>query len=319
MRRRAVLGLAAFLPGIARAQEAWPRRSIRIIVPYSPGGSTDTVSRLIAERLSRALGQSVVTENRPGLAGTIGVDVVAKSAPDGYNLVVGTTNQAINETLQPRRPFRLMTDLAPVAMMDSFPFALVVANNLPIHSVADLVVYAKAHPGVLNYASSGPGAALHLTMERLRTLAGIEMQHVPYRNYAEGRTALIAGQIQLLFDAVFTVTPLIRAGQIRGIATTGLQRAALLPELPTLAETWPGFEASLWNGLLAPAGTPETVIARLNAEVNRILAEPEMIAAHNTLGAVGMPMSPAGFRDFLASEIAGLAAVVRAAGVQPEG
>lgn len=319
MDRRALLGLAAALPFTAVAQEAgWPRRPLRLIVPYSPGGSTDTMARLAAERLSRALGQPVVAENRPGLAGTIGVDLVAKSPPDGYSLVTGTTNQAINETLQPRRPFRLMTDLAPVAMLDSFPFALVVANNLPVHSLAELFAHAKANPGVLNYASSGPGAALHLTMERLAAQAGIRMQHVPYRNYAEARTALVAGQIQLLFDAVFTLTPLIRAGQIRGIATTGLQRAALLPELPTLAETYPGFEAGLWNGLFAAAGTPEAIVERLNAEVNRLLAEPEMVAAHERLGAVGLPMSTAQFRDFLNAEIASYAEVVRITGVQPE-
>lgn len=319
MDRRSLLGIAAALPFAASAQEAgWPRRPLRLVIPYSPGGSTDTVARLVAERLSRALGQSVVAENRPGLAGTIGMDAIAKSAPDGYSLVTGTTNQAINETLQPRRPFRLMTDLVPIAMLDSFPFALVVANNLPVHSLAELIAHAKANPGVLNYASSGPGAALHLTMERLAAQAGIRMQHVPYRNYAEARTALVAGQIQLLFDAAFTLTPLIRGGQIRGLATTGLQRATLLPELPTIAETFPGFEAGLWNGLFAAAGTPEPIVERLNAEVNRILADPEMVAAHERLGAVGMPMSSAQFRAFLEAEIRGYAEVVRITGVQPE-
>lgn len=314
--RRTALGL--FLATPALAQESWPRRPLRLIIPYSPGGSTDTVSRLMAERLSRALGQPVVAENRPGLAGSIGVDAVAKSPPDGHTLVVATTNQAINETQQLRRPFRLMTDLSPVAMMDSFPFALAVANNLPVRSLAELVAHAKAHPGALNYASSGTGAALHITMERLRSQAGIEMQHVPYRNYAEARTALIAGQIQLLFDATFTLAPLIQGGQIRGIATTGLQRAAMLPDLPTLAETWPGFQAALWNGILAPAGTPEPVLERLNREVNQILAEPEVIAAHDRLGAVTLPMTRAAFRDFLLSEIEVNARILRAAGVQPE-
>ncbi|MBR0653686.1 tripartite tricarboxylate transporter substrate binding protein [Plastoroseomonas arctica] len=317
--RRAVLGLAATtLAFPAIAQDAWPRRTLRVIVPYSPGGATDTVARLLAERLTRALGQGVVVENRPGLAGTIGVDAVAKSAPDGYSLVIGTTNQAINETLQPRRPFRLMTDLAPVAMLDSFPFALAVPNRLPVTTLAELVAHARARPGALNYASSGPGSALHLTVERLCAEAGVTMQHIPYRNYAEARTGLIAGQIDLLFDAVFTLAPLIRAGQIRGIATTGLARAALLPELPTLAETLPGFEAGLWNGVFAPAATPAPVIERLHGEINRILADAEMVAAHTALGAVVSPMSVAEFRAYLDSEIARHAAVVAAAGVQPE-
>ena len=319
-RRRALLGLAACaLPWPCVAQpEGWPRRPLRMIVPYSPGGATDTISRLLADRLGRALGQGVVVENRPGLAGTIGVDAVAKSAADGYSLVVGTTNQAINETLQPRRPFRLLTDLAPVALLDSFPFALAVANRLPVTSVPELVAHARANPGVLNYASSGPGSALHLTMERLRAEAGVTMQHVPYRNYAEARTGLIAGQIDLLFDAVFTLAPLIRGGQIRGIATTGPARAALLPDVPTIAETFPGFEAGLWNGVFAPAATPPAVLERLHAEINRILADAEMVAAYARLGAVVTPMGMAEFRAFLEAEIARHAAVVAAAGVQPE-
>ncbi len=317
--RRALLAGMALLPGSgALAQEAWPRWPLRLVVPYSPGGATDTVARLLAERLARALGQPVVVENRPGLAGTVGVDTVAKAAPDGHTLVVATTNQAINETLQPRRPFRLLEDLAPVAMIDSFPFALAAANALPVTSVAELVAYAKAHPGELNYASSGPGSALHLTMERLRAEARIELQHVPFRNYAEARTALVAGQIQLMFDGVFTLAPLITAGQMRGLATTGPSRAALLPGLPTLAETWPGFEAGLWNGVLGPARMPAAVVARLNAEVNKILADQEMIDAQARLGAEGMPLSVSGFREFLVAEVGRHAAVVRAAGVQPE-
>ncbi len=320
--RRALMGLLALAataaPAWAQDAAGWPRRPLRLIVPYSPGGMTDTVSRLLADRLGRALGQPVVVENRPGLAGTIGVDVVAKSPPDAHTLVMGTTNQTINETLQPRRPFRLMTDLTPVAMVDSVPFALAVANALPVQSVAELVAYAKAHPGQLNYASSGPGSALHLSMERLRVQAGIEMQHVPFRNYAEARTALVAGQIQLMFDGSFTLAPLIRAGQIRGLATTGLARDTSLPELPTLAETWPGFEAGLWNGLFGPPGMPAAVAERLHAEVNRILAEPEMVAAQAALGAVSLPMTSAGFRDFLAQEITRHAEVVRVAGVVAE-
>ncbi len=315
MRRRHALLLLA-TPALA--QEPWPRRAIRLIVPYSPGGATDTVARQLAERLARPIGQSVVVENRPGLAGSLGVDLVAKSAADGYAWVVGTTNQTINETLQPRRPFRLMTDLAPVAMINSFPFALAVANVLPVRSVAELQAHARAYPGALNYASSGQGSALHLTAERLRVQMGVEMQHIPFRNYAEARTALITGQIQLMFDGVFTLAPLIRAGQIRGLATTGAARDAQLPELPTLAETWPGFQASLWNGIFAAAATPAAVVARMNAEVNAILAEPSMIAAQAAIGAVGMPMTPPEFRAFLEAEITRHAEIVRVAGVQPE-
>ncbi len=238
--------------------------------------------------------------------------------PDGHTLVVGTTNQTINETLQLRRPFRLMEDFTPVAMINRVPFALAVTNSLPVHSLAELIAYARARPGELNYASSGPGSALHLSMERLRRLAGIELQHVPFRNYAEARTALMAGQIQLMFDGSFTLAPLIHAGQIRGLATGGLRSDRQLPELPTLAETWPGFEAGLWNGFFGPAGMPPAVVERLNAAVNRFLADPKVIEAHASLGAVGLPMTQAAFRDLIAAEIARHAEVVKAAGVSPE-
>lgn len=318
--RRAVLGMAAaaVLGRRARAQEAWPRRAVRLIVPYSAGGSSDTVTRLLAEQLTRRLGQPFVVENRPGLAGTIGMDVVAKSAPDGHVLAVGTTNQAINETLQPRRPFVLTRDFVPTAMLDSFPFALGVTNSLPVRTLPELVAYARAHPGELNYGSSGPGSLLHLTMERVRAQAGIEMQHIPFRNYADGRASLVSGAVQLLFDATFVLAPLIKGGQIRGIATTGPQRAELLPELPTIAETWPGFEAFLWNGLFAPAGTPPAVVARINAEVTAVLEKPAMVAAHRDLGATVLTMVPDRFAGFLAREIGDHAEVVRRTGVRPE-
>jgi tripartite-type tricarboxylate transporter receptor subunit TctC len=320
--RRAVLGWFAvgLVPraAAAQAEAAWPTRPIRLIVPFSPAGSSDTVGRMLAERLSRGLPQPVVVENRAGLAGTIGVDVAAKSPPDGYTFVLVTANQAINETLQPRRPYRLLTDLVPVAAIDRFPLALAIANRLPPQTLADFIVYARANPGTLSYGSSGPGSIYHLTAERLRVAGGFEMQHVPYRNYGEARTALIAGQIQLMFDATFTLAPLIRAGQVRGLATTGAVRAAQLPELPTLGETLPGFEASLWNGMLGPAGLPASIIQRMNAAVNRILADPEMQAAQAAMGTTGTPMSPADFGAFLAAEVSAQADAVRLAGVQPE-
>ncbi|MBL6454058.1 tripartite tricarboxylate transporter substrate binding protein [Belnapia sp. T6] len=316
--RRSLAGLALLAPVAAAAQEVWPRRPLRMVVPYSAGGMTDTVARMLADRLGVALGQPVVVENRPGLAGTIGMDVVAKAPPDGHTIGMGTTNQTINETLQPRRPFRLLEDLVPVAMVDSVPFALAVSNALPVRNLAEFIAHAAAHPGALNYASSGPGSALHLAMERLARQAGIQLQHIPFRNYAEARTALMAGQIQAMFDGSFTLAPLIRAGQIRGLATGGLKRDPQLPELPTLAETWPGFEAGLWNGLFGPAGMPGPVVVRLHAEVNRILAEPAVIDAQAALGAVGLPMSQPAFRDLVAAEMQRHAELVRATGVQPD-
>jgi tripartite-type tricarboxylate transporter receptor subunit TctC len=306
------------MPAMARAQGEWPSRPLRLIVPFAAGGATDMVGRMLAERLTRRLPQPAIVENRPGVAGTLGMEAAAKSAPDGQSFVLVTSNHAINETLQPKRPYRLLVDLVAVASIDTFPFVLAVTNGLPVRDVASLLAHGRAHSGALNYATSGPGSAYHLAMERLAQAGGFTMQHVPYRNYNEARTALIAGQVDLLFDAVFTLAPLIRAGQVRGLATTGLAPAALLPDLPTVAATVPGFEAALWNGLLAPAGCAPPIIRRMNAEVGAILADAEMQAALAAIGSVGRPMSPAGFHDFLAAEIDRFAQAVQAAGVQPD-
>jgi tripartite-type tricarboxylate transporter receptor subunit TctC len=313
-------GAALAAPRRAGAQgtEAWPSRPVRIVVPFAAAGSSDAVGRFLAERLSRALGQPVVVENRPGLAGTIGVDHVAKGAPDGHTFVIITANQTINETLQPRRPYQLLRDLVPVAAVNSFHLALAVAPSVPAQTVPELVAHAKGNPGRLDYASSGPGSIFHLAAEVFRARAGIEMQHVPFRQYSEARTALVAGQIHLMFDATFTLEPLIRAGNVKGIATTGPERSPLLPELPTVADTMPGYEAALWNGLLGPAGLPRPIVERMNAEVNRILADPATVEAQTRLGALTMRMSPAEFEAFLRRDIERQAEAIRVANIRPE-
>jgi tripartite-type tricarboxylate transporter receptor subunit TctC len=312
----AAASLAA--PRIAGAQGAWPERPVRIVVPFAPGGSTDTVARTLAERLSANLGRPFFVENRPGLAGTIGVDNVAKAAPDGHSFVVITTNQAVNETLQPRRPFVLTRDLVPVAAINSLNLVFAVNNDVPARNLAELVAHAKAHPGAINFASSGPGSLFHLSTEILASRAGVEMTHVPFRQYNEARTQLIGGQIQLMSDAEFTLEPLITGGRMRGIATTGAQRSTLFPNLAPVAETFPGYDIALWNGLIAPAATPRPIIERMNAEVNKVLADAAFAQAQARMGIALTPMAPEAFGAMIARDIERMRDAVRLANVQPE-
>jgi tripartite-type tricarboxylate transporter receptor subunit TctC len=308
IRRQFLAGLGSlpfvlFSRGSFAQGGAWPERPVRVIVPYGSAGSTDAVARFLCDRLGAALGQGFVVENRPGATGTIGTDAVAKSAPDGYTLGVITTNQAANETLQPRRPYQLMRDLAPVAAINVYRHVVAVNPKLPVKDLPGLIAHAKAHPGKLNYASSGPGSIWHVATAALCARAGIEMEHIPYRNYNEARTALVAGQVDVMMDAIFTMLPLVGDGQVRGLATTGPDRSELLPEVPAVAEMLPGYEASLWNGLAAPAGTPGPVIARLNAAVNEILAQPDVVEMQKRQGSEPMRMSPAEFGAFLERQV----------------
>ncbi len=320
MRRRAVLAVPLLaLPGLARAQPAWPPgRPIRIVVPFAAAGSSDVLGRYLAERLQRDLGQPVVVENRAGAGGTVGAAAVSQAAPDGTTFLIITTNHAINETLQPRRGYDLMRDFTPVAMINALPLALAVANAVPARTVPELASYAKVNPGKLNYATSGPGSLYHLFSELFAKRTGIEMQHIPFRNFNEGRTALVAGQVQVMFDAAFTLAPLIQEGRIRGLATTDTQRVPILPDLPLLSDSVPGLTATLWNGLLAPPNLPRPIVEGMNAAINRLLADPGVVADQARLGAVVKPMTPEAFAAFLKREVEAQAEAVRLAGVTPE-
>jgi len=317
--RRAVLaGLAALvaLPGPARSQD-WPSRPVRIVVPFGLGGSADVAARFLAEPLSQALGQPVVVENRPGGGAVIGTDVVAKSAPDGHTLLMMSNTHTANETLLPNRPYVLMRDLAPVASVNIAHHVLAVHPSIPARTLPELIAYAKANPGKLDFASSGPGTPYHIAGAVFCAMAGIEMNHIPFKGSNEARTALIAGQVPVMFDAVPTMREQITSGRVRGLATTGPERSPLLPELPAVAETVPGYEASIWLGLMAPAGTPAPVIEKLHAEINRILALPATQDAQAKLGAQPMPMSVAGFGDFLRRDIARQREWIQMARIQP--
>ncbi len=304
MRRRAFLAAtgAATAAGPARAQ-TWPARPIRIVVPFGLGGSADVAARFLAEPLSAALGVPVVVENRPGGGAVIGTEAVAKSAPDGHTLLMMSNTHTANETLIPNRPYVLLRDLAPVAAVNVAYHVLAVHPALPAATVSELIAHVRANPGRVDYASSGPGTPYHIAGEVFCAMAGIRMHHVPFRGSNEARTALIAGQVPVMFDAIPTMREQIAGGRVRGLATTGPERSVLLPELPSLTEVVPGFEASIWLGLMAPAGLPAPIAARLNAEVNRILGLPETRDAQARAGAQPTPMTVAAFGEFLARDI----------------
>src|ERR1700681_275677 len=270
--RAVLLAFMAWSASGALAQ-AYPTRSIRLVVPFPPAGTTDILAREVAQRLSVSLGQSVIIDNRPGAAGNIGSDLVAKSAPDGYTLLMGTVGtHAINPSLYARMPYDHVKDFVPIVLVAGVPNVLEVTPSLPVNSVADLIKLAKEKPGQLNFASSGSGTSIHLSGELFKTMAGVDMVHVPYKGSAPALIDLMGGQVQLMFDNLPSSLAQIKAGKLRAIAVTSAQRAPALPNVPTIAESGlPGFEASSWFGLLAPAGTPAAVVARINADVNQWL------------------------------------------------
>jgi len=300
-----VLGAALFAGRQAQAQ-AWPTRPIRIIVPFGLGGSADVAARFLTEPLQQALGQPVVVENRPGAGGTIGADQVAKAAPDGHTLLLMSNTHTANETLLPNRPYVLLRDLAPVAYVNVAHHVLVVHPSLGVNSLAELIAYCKANPGKLDYASSGPGTPYHVAGEIFRAMAGIEITHIPFRGSNEARTALIAGQVPMMFDAIPTM-----AEQARGP-----RRSPLLPDAPTVAEALPGYEASIWLGVMAPAQTPAPIVERLNAEINRIMSLQATRDAQLRAGAAVNPMAVAAFGDFLRQDIINQAEGIRISGMK---
>jgi tripartite-type tricarboxylate transporter receptor subunit TctC len=302
IRAAGALSAASLLPGPAFAQ-VWPSRTIKIIVPFGLGGSADVMARYLAEPLREIFGQPVIVENRPGAGAIIGTDAVAKSDPDGYTLLMMSNTHTANETLLPNRPYQLLRDLVPVASCNIAYNVLVVHPSVPAQSLAELIAYAKANPGKLNYASSGPGTPYHIVGEIFRAMAGIEVQHVPFRGSDQARNAIVAGQVQYMFDAIPTMAAQIRAGTVRGLATTGPHRDALLPELPAVAETLAGFDGPIWLGLMAPAKTPPELVERINAAVNRVLTQQATREWMAKLGSAPMPMTAAQFAAFMARDV----------------
>ena len=313
----AALLLGALAP-IARAQ-TYPGKPITIVVPATPGGAIDLTARLVGARLTAAWGQPVIIDNKGGAAGMLGSDVVAKAAPDGHTLALVASSHAINPSMYEKLPFDTVKSFEPVALTHVVPLVLAVNPALPVKNVAELVAYLEANPGKASYASSGTGGAPHMSAELFKSLAGVEATHVPYKGSTAAHPDLIAGRVDLMFDTVAAIAPPVKGGTVRALAVTTGKRSAVFPDLPTLQEAGiRGYETSTWGGLLAPAGTPKDVIAKLNAEVNKALAAPDV---REKLAAAGI--EPAGgsaqqFADFIQSEMLRWGKVAKDAGIQPE-
>ncbi len=309
----AALALAA---GGAMAQ-TYPDKPVRIISPFSAGGPADIYARYLAQRLEKPLGQSIIVENRVGGGGIIGADAVAKSAPDGYTLLVMSNTHTVNESLFTKKPYKLMTDLVPISPINYSDLLLIVHPSVPAKDLKELLALAKAKPGVLNYASSGPGTPYHMAGELFKAMAGVDIVHVPHKESSGARTSVMGGEVQMMFDAITVSGKLAEAGKVRAIATSGRARSAVTPNLPTVAEAGvPGYEAVIWLGLMAPAGTPKPIVDRLNAEVQKALAQPDVKAAWAKQGAVPMSMTADEFGKFLAQDIEKWAKVVKLANMK---
>ena len=305
------------------AAAAWPARPVRIVVPFTPGGTTDILARALAPELARAFGQSFIVENKAGAGGNLGADLVAKSPPDGYTLLMGTVGtQSINPSLYPKMPYDAARDFAPVTLMAGVPNVLVVnpakAQAAGITDVRSLIAYAKAHPGRLNMASSGNGTSIHLSGELFKAVTGTYMVHIPYRGSGPALLDLIGGQADLMFDNLPSALPQIKAGKLTALAVTSSERSVALPEVPTVAEAagLKGFDASSWFGLLAPAGTPAEIVNRLQQETAKALAAPALKERLVAQGAIPSGMSPADFGRFIAGEAKKWAAVVKTSGAK---
>ncbi len=311
--------LALAFAAVTAAQAPYPNHPVRVVVPFPAGGTTDILARAASQKLTEALGQPFVVENRGGAGGNIGADLVAKSPPDGYTLLMGTVGtHAINPSLYQKMPYDHVKDFVPVVLVAGVPNVLVVNPSLPVKSVQELIAYAKANPGKVNFASSGSGTSIHLSAELFKTMAGVSMQHVPYKGSAPALADLAGGQVDLMFDNLPSALPLIKAGKLRAIAVTSQQRASALPDVPTIAESGlPGFEATSWFGLLAPAGTPRDAIAKVNGEVAKWLATPEAkekLASQG--GIVGNGLTPEDFSRHIASETTKWQKVVKESGAK---
>jgi tripartite-type tricarboxylate transporter receptor subunit TctC len=310
-----LLALTAGLATSAAPASAddYPSRPVKIIAPFGAGGPTDVYTRDIAEELRKALHQTFFIENRPGAGTTIGTELVANSDPDGYTLLMVSSTQTVNETLYASKPYVLMRDLVPVAPLMANDLVLVVNPQVPAKSVAELLALARAKPGTLNFGSSGPGSNYHMAAELLMNLTGINIVHVPYKGSTGMRSDIISGQIQILFDAIPTMAPMVKAGLVRALGTSGLTRSPILADVPTIAEAGvPGFHFSQWIGFMAPKNTPQPIVDHLNKTITAILSRPDIKAAWEAQGADPMVMTQAEFTAFMTGEIAKWAKVIAA-------
>lgn len=322
MKKRSILMMAIGLLGSAAWGQApaggsgadYPNKLIRIIVPFTAGSATDIMARILGERLSAGLGQAVVVENRPGAGGTLGAAQVAKSDPDGYTLLVVSTGHVVNPALYGNLPYDTVGDFAGVSPLAAVPSVLVVAADSPIKSVRELIAMAKARPGQLNYASAGVGSATHVNAEKFRAVSGIQVTHIPFKGTPETIVEVSSGRVDFMFTPVLASIPSIRDNRMRALAVSTSKRFSALPEVPTVAEAGvPGFVFDFWIGLLAPAKTPRPIVNKLNAEVRKVMAQPDVIERMAKLGAEPMPMTPERFDAYLKEEFTTLGAIMKAA------
>jgi tripartite-type tricarboxylate transporter receptor subunit TctC len=312
------IAAAGALIGSATAQD-YPTKSVRIIVPFGAGGPADIYARVIGQHLQETLKQSFVIENRPGAGAQIGTAEVAKADPDGYTLLMMSNTHTVNETLRPGRSYDLMRDFAPVAPVNYSDLIMVVHPSVPAKNLKEFLALLKSKPGELNYASSGMGTPYHMAGELFKAMSGTKLAHVPHKASGDARSAVLGGHVQMMLDAITTTAPTVQGGQLRALGTTGKARSALMPDVPTISEAGvPGYEATIWLGIMAPKATPKAVIAKLNAEINKVLAKPEVKDGWAKQGAVPMNMSPAAFDTYLKADIEKWAKVIQTAGLKPQ-
>jgi tripartite-type tricarboxylate transporter receptor subunit TctC len=308
-----VLALVSF----GSSAQSYPDHPVKVVVPFAVGGSADVYGRFLAAKLSETMGQPFVIENRPGGGAVIGTDGVAKSAPDGYTVLVMSNTHTVNETLIPKKPYDLLRDLAPVSGINSQDLLLVAAPGVKANDLREFIALAKKDPGKLNYASSGPGTPYHLAGELFKHMAGVDIVHVPHKGSDQARIAVLGGQVDMMFDAISTIVSHVNAGKLKALGTTGKSRSAVTPNIPTLAEAGiPGYEATIWLGLMAPAATPRPVLERLSGAVNKIINAPDVKENWSKQGAVPMGMTPDEFGKFVREDVTKWAKLVKDTGMK---
>ncbi len=315
----APVAILSYVVGANALAQSYPTKPVRIVVPFGAGGPADIFARYVGQRLQEPMGQTFVIDDRPGAGSIIGTDVVAKSAPDGYTLLLMSNTHTVNESLVPKKPFALMKDFVPVAPINYSDLVLVVHPTVPAKTIREFIALAKAKPNGMNYASSGTGTPYHMAGELFKSMAGIQIVHIPHKGSGEARTSVMSGQVEMMIDAITTMAPIVKGNRVRALGTTGLKRSTVLPDVPTLSESGvKGYEATIWLGIMAPLGTPKPVVDRLNAEIGKIVARPDVKKAWNEQGAEPMTMTPAEFDKYLNADIAKWANVVKVAGVKAD-
>ncbi|HUR89765.1 MAG TPA: tripartite tricarboxylate transporter substrate binding protein [Ramlibacter sp.] len=318
-RRFFLLAIGLCATAMHASAQQWPTHPVKIIVPFAAGGPADNYARFLALRLQDSLGQAFVVEDKPGGGSVIGTDAVAKSAPDGYTLLLMSNTHTVNETLLANKPFVLTRDFVGIAPINYSDLVLVAHPSVKASTIKELVADAKAHPGKINYASSGPGTPYHMAGELFKSMAGVYLVHIPYRGSSGARTDVMGGQVDLMFDAVTTMAEVVKSGKVKALATTGMHRSSVLPDVPTVNESGvPGYEATIWLGLMAPKGTPKAIVDKLNEAVSKIAGQADVKRDWGRQGATPMVMTPAQFEKYINDDIAKWSRVIKSANIKAE-